>query len=32
MKTIFGQSADIDGWMRLVRMVSWNSSDIETEE
>lgn len=32
MEAVFGQSADIDAWMCLVRMVSWNFPGLETEE
>ena len=28
----FGKTSDIDGWMELVREISWNFPGLETEE
>lgn len=32
MEILFGKPADIDSWMVLVRLVSWNFPGLETEE
>lgn len=32
MEVVFGDSSEIDSWMRLVRKVSWNFPGLETEE
>lgn len=32
MEILFGKPEDIDPWMKLVRLVSWNFPGLETEE
>ncbi len=32
MEVLFGKPEDIDSWMKLVRLVSWNFPGLETEE
>lgn len=32
MEVLFGQPDDIDSWMKLVRLISWNFPGLETEE